>query len=44
MKNSIPHYCPVTLGASVKVGKTQGCVHEIGFKCYEGSQTKTDFL
>lgn len=44
MKNSTPLYCLVVLSANTKVGKIPGCVHEVSFKCYEGSQVKTDFL
>lgn len=34
----------MVFSANTKVGKIPGGVHEVCFKCYEGSQIKTDFL
>lgn len=44
MKNSTPYYSPVKLSANTKAGKVPGYMHEVSFKCYEGSQIKIDFL
>lgn len=43
MKNSTPYYSPVKLSANTKAGKVTGYMHEVSFKCYEGSQIKIDF-
>lgn len=44
MKNFTPYDSPVKLSTNTKVGKIPGYVHEVSFKCSEGSQIKTDFL
>lgn len=41
MKNSTPLYRLVGLSANTKAAKIPGCVHEVSFKCYKGSQIKT---